>query len=227
MPSAPGGLTPRSAGGAANTAKEPSQSAAIDRHGEGEACGRRALLPGLKWGARKVMNALVCGAPSASPAGGASRVSDPMAARHAAALLAREAAGPDHTLFLDLSAAMCWDAVKLCAVTAGLLKPQADAQHHLISDSDPRVAGAEALSAVPEGHALGFFDGARLVHLMMSTGAGHAAGNKNDCIGLGHPAGWEVLDLNRLRWDGDGNVTAPGLLQPERTLVLRSRPLGE
>jgi hypothetical protein len=66
------------------------------------------------------------------------------------------------------------------------------------------------MAALPVGHAIGFFDGERLVHMMLGVGDGQAAGNKNDCIGMGHPAGWEVLDLRSLRWNQDGSITAAG-----------------
>lgn len=185
-------------------------------------------LPTLKRGARRVISALVCGAPQVPSvrATKLTQVPDPESARNAAAQTAREAACPEHPLYLELSAAMCWDAVKHCAITTGLLKPDINAQHELVSQADGLIHGREAMAVLPEGHAVGFFDGDRLVHVMMSIGAGHAAGNKNDCIGMGHPAGWETLDLNRLKWNQDGSITAPGLLRAERTLMLRSRLLG-
>lgn len=167
-------------------------------------------------------------------ASGIGRVRQPLpvragtaAARTAAAELARQATNPEHSQYMDLSGAMCWDAVKLCAVAAGAVGRKVDAQHGLVSHADALVVDREAIAALPAGLAVGFFDGERLVHAMVTVGDGHACGNKNDCVGLGHPVGWEALDLSNLRWDGNGGITAPGLLTPERTLQVRVRPLGD
>lgn len=186
-------------------------------------------LGSLKRGARKLVSTLVCGASQvpSERAAKVTQVADPESMRHAAAQTAREATDPEHPLYLELSAAMCWDAVKHCAASAGALNPDIDAQHGLVSVTDGEIRGQEAMATLPGAHAVGFFDGNRLVHVMMSLGEGHAAGNKNDCIGIGHPVGWEALDLKRLMWNQDGSIMAPGLLRPERTLVLRSRLLGE
>ncbi|MFS2105611.1 hypothetical protein [Ralstonia sp. Ralssp135] len=154
------------------------------------------------------------------------RKPSPAAARAAAAQIARDAANPNHPHYLDLSAAMCWDAVKHCAVVAHLLDATVDAQHGLVSSADAQVHGREAIAALPEGHAIGFFDDQRLVHVMLGVGNGRAAGNKNDCVGIGAPIGWEALNLNHLAWNADGCVTAPGLHQATRSLVVRSRLLG-
>lgn len=185
-------------------------------------------LGSLKRGARRLVGTLVCGASQVQSESAAKvrHVADPERVRHAAAQTAREATDPEHPLYLELSAAMCWDAVKHCAVRAGALTPSVDAQHGLVSVADGEIRGRDAMEALPAAHAVGFFDGNRLVHLMISLGHGHAAGNKNDCIGMGHSAGWEALDLKRLKWNMDGGITAPGLLRPERTLVVRSRLLG-
>lgn len=150
----------------------------------------------------------------------------PATARIAATQIARDACDPNHPLYLDLSAAMCWDAVKHCAVASRLLHPNVDAQHDLVSPADAHIRGRAEVEALPEGHAVGFFDGPRLVHVMLSLGNGAAAGNKNDCIGIGAPVGWETLNLNHLNWNENGCVTAPGLHQAERSLVVRSRLLG-
>ena len=154
------------------------------------------------------------------------RTPSPATARAAAAQIARDAANPNHPQYLDLSAAMCWDAVKHCAVVAHLLDATVDAQHGLVSSADAQVHGREAIAALPEGHAIGFFDDQRLVHVMLGVGNGRAAGNKNDCVGIGAPIGWETLNLNHLAWNADGCVTAPGLHQATRSLVVRSRLLG-
>ena len=147
-------------------------------------------------------------------------------ARAAAAELARQATDPEHPKFMDLSAAMCWDAVKLCAVEVHAVDRNVDAQHGLVSHADALVVDRNAIASVPAGHVLGFFEGPRLVHAMLAVGGGRACGNKNDCVGIGHAVGWEELDLGALRWAGNGGITAPGLLSAERTLQVRARPLG-
>lgn len=143
----------------------------------------------------------------------------------AAAALARQATDPAHPKYLDLSAAMCWDAVKLCAVAVLAVKRNVDAQQGLVSHADALVVDRDAVQSLPAGLVVGFFDEQRLVHAMLTVGKGYACGTKNDCIGLGHAVGWEALDLRGLRWDGHGGITAPGMLTPERTLHVRARPL--
>lgn len=147
-------------------------------------------------------------------------------ARTKAAELAQQATDPEHPKYMDLSAAMCWDAVRLCAVAVRAVDRNVDAQQGLVSHADALVVDRDAVASLPAGFAVGFFEGQRLVHAMLTVGDGHACGNKNDCIGLGHAVGWEALDLRNLRWDGNGGITAPGLLTPERTLQVRARPLG-
>jgi hypothetical protein len=45
-------------------------------------------------------------------------------------------------------------------------------------------------------------------HAMISTGAGFAAGNKNACLAIGNPVGWEILDLgNLVVWGSGGGAT--------------------
>lgn len=139
--------------------------------------------------------------------------------------LAGDATDYNHSLYMELSSTMCWDAVKLCATMAGFPLHTCNAQHGLVSQSDRRIDGPEALIHLPTGHAIGFFDNERLIHVMLGTGGGHAAGNKNNCIGIGNSVGWESLNLRNLRWNQNGNVLAPGLLSPERELVVRSRAL--
>ncbi|WP_338927538.1 hypothetical protein [Mycetohabitans endofungorum] len=83
----------------------------------------------------------------------------------------------------------------------------------MVTLSDKQINSAEALQSLPPGHVLGFFDLAKkeedqLVHVMISTGHGKAAGNKNACLGFGQPSGWEELDLcqqPKLQWQ-DGKV---------------------
>ncbi len=143
-----------------------------------------------------------------------------------AARLARAATDPNHEQYLHLSADMCWDAVKRCGVEAGAVGRNVDAQHGLVSHTDALVPDRDAVERLPAGVAVGFFEGERPVHVMLSVGDGHACGNKNNCVGRGNEVGWESVDLRTLRWNGNGGITAPGLHSPERTLQVRSRPLG-
>jgi len=143
-----------------------------------------------------------------------------------AAQLARAATDPNHPQYMHLSADMCWDAVKRCGVEAGAVGRHVDAQHGLVSHTDTLVPDRAAIERLPAGTAVGFFEGERPVHVMLSVGDGHACGNKNNCIGRGNPVGWESLDLKALNWDGNGGITAPGLHSPQRTLQVRARPLG-
>lgn len=143
----------------------------------------------------------------------------------AAATLAQAAVNPDHPQYRHLSADMCWDAVKRCGVEAGAVGRDVDAQHGLISRTDNLVRNSADVERLQAGEAVGFFEGERLVHVMLTVGGGHACGNKNDCIGKGNPVGWESHDLRTLRWDGNDRIDAPGMHGP-RKLEVRSRPLG-
>ena len=126
---------------------------------------------------------------------------------------AENTAGDD---YLKLSSLMCWDAVKHCALKAGIID---QTRYNRISGKSDMVGGASAVLARPQtiaslqpGQILGFYfveDGQeRMMHCMLSVGQGKAAGNKNDCMGIGRAVGWEVLDLGGLRWDGD-QLTCP------------------
>ena len=66
-----------------------------------------------------------------------------------------------------------------------------------------------------------------MVHAMLCVGKGKADGNKNDCVAVGHSVGWEILDLsNGLRWQGNtGMITAPGLTESTRELMVRHCPI--
>lgn len=115
--------------------------------------------------------------------------------------------------YSELSAKMCWDAVVHCLVKSGAM-PNAQSEFGGISATgfsqfvrmaDPVVGDAAAMRRVPEGALLGFVEHKNntptLIHAMIATGQGLAAGNKNLCIGFGNPVGWEILDLaNKLQW---------------------------
>lgn len=110
--------------------------------------------------------------------------------------------------FIKLSGLMCWDAVMMCALDSGAIdrnKHQSIMPIHFndferfVKMSDPIVSDANNMRQVPQGSFLGFFetkDGTtKLIHAMIATGQGCAAGNKNMCIGIGKAVGWEILNI--------------------------------
>ncbi len=128
--------------------------------------------------------------------------------------------------YLDLSSRMCWDAAAACVVRAGGNTPQpgtitADHFGSFVRLTDPLVSDADAMRKVAQGALLGFVetrDGKPvLVHAMVAVGHGMAAGNKNDCIGVGKSVGWEILDLaGELQWiDGVQAIQAPSPYDPQ------------
>ncbi|WP_337690708.1 hypothetical protein [Mycetohabitans sp. B46] len=139
--------------------------------------------------------------------------------------------------YTALSGKMCWDAVKYCALKAEIITEDQfesmSGKTDLITPSDTRISNANELRTVPPGRTLGFFDGDTTWHVMLTTTEGKAAGNKNDCVGIGNPVGWEELDLNKLKWNGDGHVLAPvgrnlQSGEPEyKPLVLTYRPISD
>jgi hypothetical protein len=139
---------------------------------------------------------------------------------HEAARYARDAATDRTALYRELSALMCWDAVARCMELAGtMIHPKTirgDLYAHVVSSDDPTIGDRGTMQHVPQGAFIGFFDGDRLIHAMIGVGYGMAAGNKNACIGIGGPVGWEILNLaDELDW---GNVGA-------RNLTVRYRPM--
>ncbi len=140
----------------------------------------------------------------------------------------------------QLSALMCWDAVAHCVLLAGLIDQdryktivhlQKSDHHVLASPNDPQVANAQAMARVPAGHAICFFElqksGWVMIHAMLTTGEGMAAGNKNGCLqsvdggDIGKPIGWENLDLRKLAWAEDKNF----VLQDGREIHVHHRAL--
>lgn len=131
--------------------------------------------------------------------------------------------------FHTLSSLMCWSAVIRCAQYAGAItKDRADRLERInwkedfssfVSHSDTLVRTPHEMLMVPPGAFIAFYrvdqpdprhrfendwlGKRRIVHAMLSLGYGHAAGNKNSCIGIGHDVGWErlnlVYDLNWIR----------------------------
>lgn len=127
---------------------------------------------------------------------------DQCAANYARSV-ARNPASPDYRL---LSSKMCWDAVLECAVKVQIITEEQckriSGKTALVNGSDRLVTSAESMKVAPPGQSLGFFAGFYPMHMMLSTGGGKGAGNKNACIGIGQPVGWELLDLvNGPNWE--------------------------
>jgi len=137
----------------------------------------------------------------------------------------------DSQEYRKLSGLMCWDAVAHCALLAGVISEAnyrnlLGNENSLIGQNARAVATAGAMALIPGGHILGFFAGHKLIHAMITTGNGRAAGNKNNCVGVGHSVGWEELNLvSGLQWAQGGGITAPGLLGPSRSVTIRHRPV--
>lgn len=146
----------------------------------------------------------------------------------------------DNASFGVISKLMCWDAAIYFAFRAGLIdtnKYQAlvsvnpYAPNNLVGLHDHAAEKAQEMRQIPAGHIIGYFslehrERPELVHAMVSLGGGHAAGNKNDCIGIGMPAGWEILDLGGLKWvTGQKHFTSQGRLVPQRDVIVRYRHL--
>lgn len=165
--------------------------------------------------------------------------------------VARTGQGEDYN---RLSGRMCWDAVAEVARTAaeavaGNAQAGAPASRNvnprtdLVSTFDPRVDTPEAMRNVRPGAVLGFFDdGGQLAHVMIATGNGFAAGNKNDCIRPNSgdrtfaPVGFQDINLaDSLNWDRNrGGIGADAGHQPgnasARHLVhynIHQRPLSD
>ena len=93
-----------------------------------------------------------------------------------------------------LTALMCWDAVaNLYAANGGVISGD---NKNLVTDKDPIVDSSTAMRNIPPGALLGFFGKGGIAHMMISVGGGSAAGNKNQCLNIGNPLGWEVIDLS-------------------------------
>ena len=149
-----------------------------------------------------------------------------------AANFARKMSNPTSSEYINLSGLMCWDAVMYCALKAGIIDQKKydrlRGDHDLVALSDFAVAGPNAMYRLEPGNVIGFFEGARIVHAMLCVGKGLAAGNKNNCVGIGSMVGWEILDLaNGLAWQAAApdTITAPALLQPTRDLLVRRCPI--
>lgn len=126
---------------------------------------------------------------------------------HEAARVARDAATTQNADYLALCQLMCWDAVVYCAQKGGYTStaPVTGASAaHFVPQNQP-VTNAATMRTLPQGAFIGFFHGGTLVHAMMATGHGLAAGTKNGCVGVGRDMGWEILNLaDDALWRNDG-----------------------
>ena len=117
-----------------------------------------------------------------------------------------EKAAKGKGLYYELCAKMCWESVERVAEKTGKYKPKGPngTNYTAFIDSTVNVIGdGDAMARVPAGAFLGFFLDNELRHAMMATGGGKAAGNKNECIGIGQSVGWEILDLGAANlWNG-------------------------
>lgn len=136
-----------------------------------------------------------------------------------AATIAEKCAITSCVEYKHLSSLMCWDGVLHVAMLAGVID---ETRYKALKGQDrmvvaaalapmgcPMVLGAAGMGGLPPGQAMIFYDGTTPMHSMISLGDGRAAGNKNDCIGLGNCGGWEILDLRLLNWTA-GGIDAPG-----------------
>jgi hypothetical protein len=151
---------------------------------------------------------------------------------------AREVANQGSSEFPKISGLMCWDAVAYCARLAGIISEGRwnqlkGAPGEIYATNFSRVPGP-SLSTLSPGTMLGFFEDSgghkKLIHAMIYLGNNEAAGNKNNCIGIGNSIGWEILNLNRLDWTPEGSITAPntgGGGGKNRLLTLHSRAITE
>ncbi|MEO6833649.1 MAG: hypothetical protein ABI169_15695 [Chitinophagaceae bacterium] len=138
-----------------------------------------------------------------------------------------------------ISLLMCWTAAILCAFKAGSLSKLDyiglndvvfNRFDRFVKMSDQSVGTAMEMANVPKNCFIGFIEDnggeTKLIHAMISTGGGWAAGNKNDCIGLGSAVGWETLNLGALNWDvGNNCILAPGQHSRFRQIKIRYRQL--
>ena len=135
---------------------------------------------------------------------------------------------------------MCWDAVVECVYLAKAVDKNRYEQLQSITTAnfsafvraiDTQVPDAAAMRRLPQGCFIGFIEHVKnvpkLIHGMLSVGAGIAAGTKNSCIGVGNPVGWELIDLaGRLRWiNGTNCFNANPGGAPQRLMQIRYRPL--
>ncbi len=132
----------------------------------------------------------------------------------AAAQRALEATNTGSNDYMKLSGQMCWAAVGFLAVPDiinqkrfnELFPPPNGGNYDVVGPAlIPKgnantVKDAKELTALEPGEVLGFYEGDRLTHAMLYTGEGCATGNKNGCIGIGNPIGWEKLNL-AMNWD--------------------------
>jgi hypothetical protein len=160
---------------------------------------------------------------------------------------ARDAASAKDEFYDKLCADMCWTAVLRSAMEGGALEAKKfesikakfageklETFKDFISQKDPVVFDKASMQKIPQGCFLGFIeekDGkAKIIHAMVSVGAGMACGTKNGCVGIGAPMGWELLDLAKnLNWLPDQQAlnAYPKGTKAERVVKLHYRAIGK
>lgn len=128
-------------------------------------------------------------------------------------------------LYQKLSSMMCWDAAVYCAWSANAVdvagasissstfnQISASKFDTLFGSRTKRIKTRNDFLALPAGYFIGFVNETNglLRHVMISLGAGQAAGNKSDCVlSDGHSIGWEVLDTSEF-FGKDSNLNTNG-----------------
>lgn len=131
-----------------------------------------------------------------------------------------------------LGSLMCWDAVYFCAKEAGIINPfrfnqlKQSTQEGILYRSRFSVDSRSQLISLPPGMFLCFLAENRVIHAMLSMGNGWAAGNKNLCIGIGNPGGWEIIDLGKLTWEGS-TLKAKNESGSSRAIRLKYFPISD
>lgn len=146
-----------------------------------------------------------------------------------AALIARHCANTQSSRRSELNSVMCWTGVAYCALLSGIIdrstydQLKCGGERTMVTKNHKRIKNKADLCQVEAGHMIFFFCGANPIHAMLSTGNGKAAGNKNDCIGVGSPmVGWEELNLGtNMSWSVDGKLLAPQGITKTNKMVYR------
>ena len=135
--------------------------------------------------------------------------------------------------YVKLSSEMCWTATFHVALLAGCID---QAKYNVLKSGGAvaltggqPVRDAPGMRAVPGGYLIYFVHGVIPIHAMISTGGGMAAGNKNNCVGVGESVGWEQLDLAKdLDWGGEADILVPGLISAaKREVAVFAYPITE
>jgi len=128
--------------------------------------------------------------------------------------------------YMKLSSQMCWTATFHVALLAGCIDQakyntlKSNARIESALAGGQRIRNATEMRGVPGGYLIYFVHGVKPIHAMISTDNGMAAGNKNNCVGVGKAVGWEQLNLaSNLDWGGAADIRVPGLVSAEKREV--------